>query len=144
MGSHFHSRKPEFWESELNLYENNGEAFPDIQKVLRVSYNGLSWRQKEMFLDIAFFFKGENKDIVTRILDAFGFNATSGIEILEDKTLITISNNDRIQMHDLLQMMAFDIVREEYNDRGKRSRLRDAKDIRDVLGNNKVWSVNVF
>nr|WIL60046.1 nodulation protein [Melilotus officinalis] len=137
LGSHFHSRKPEFWECELNLYENKGEAFPDIQKVLRASYNGLSWRQREMFLDIAFFFKGENKDIVTRILDAFGFNATSGIEILEDKALISISNNSRIQMHDLLQKMAFDIVREDYNDRGKRSRLRDAKDIRDVLENNK-------
>jgi len=144
LGSHFHSRKPEFWESELNLHENKGESLPDIQKVLRASYNGLSWRQKEMFLDIAFFFKGENKDIVTRILDAFGFNATSGIEILEDKTLITISNNSRIQMHDLLQKMAFDIVREEYNDQGKRSRLRDAKDICDVLGNNKVWSVKFF
>jgi hypothetical protein len=92
-----------------------------------------------MFLDIAFFFKGENKDFVTRILDAFGFNATSGIEILEDKALITISNNSRIQMHDLLQKMAFDIVQEDYNDRGKRSRLRDAKDICDVLGNNKVY-----
>ncbi|PNX90467.1 disease resistance protein (TIR-NBS-LRR class) [Trifolium pratense] len=74
----------------------------------------------EMFLDIAFF-----------------FNATSGIEILEDKALITISNNSRIQMHDLLQKMAYDIVQEDYNDRGKRSRLRDAKDICDVLGNNK-------
>jgi hypothetical protein len=138
LGSHFHSKPPKFWESELNDYENKGEAFQKIQKVLRASYNGLSWRQKEMFLDIAFFFKGENKDFVTRILDAFGFNATSGIEILEDKALITISNNSRIQMHDLLQKMAFDIVQEDYNDRGKRSRLRDAKDICDVLGNNKV------
>jgi hypothetical protein len=139
LGSHFHSKTPKFWESELNDYENKGEAFQKIQKVLRASYNGLSWRQKEMFLDIAFFFKGENKDFVTRILDAFGFNATSGIEILEDKALITISNNSRIQMHDLLQKMAFDIVQEDYNDRGKRSRLRDAKDICDVLGNNKVY-----
>lgn len=137
LGSHFHDRDVEFWESQLNWYENKGEAFPDIQNVLRVSYDGLSWRQKELFLDIAFFFKGENKDFVTRILDACGFNATSGIEILKDKALISISNNSRIQMHDLLQKMAFDMVQEEYNDRGKRSRLRDAKDISDVLGNNK-------
>ncbi|MCH98827.1 TMV resistance protein N-like [Trifolium medium] len=140
LGSHFHARKLKFWESELNLYENKEEAFPDIQKVLMVSYNGLSWREKEMFLDIAFFFKDENKDFVTRTLDAFGFNAISGVEILEDKALISISNSNKIQMHGLLQKMAFDIVRQQHiKDPGKRSRLRDAKDIYDVLGNNKVY-----
>jgi len=144
LGSHFHSRKPKFWESELNYYESKGGDFHEIQEVLRASYKGLSWREKEMFLDIAFFFKGEDKDFVMRILNAFGFNATSGIEILEDKTLITISNNNRIQMHDLLQKMAFNIVQEEYNARGERSRLMDAKDILDVLRYNKVWSVNIF
>jgi adenylate kinase len=144
LGSHFHSKPPKFWESELNDSENKGEAFQKIQKVLRASYNGLSWRQKEMFLDVAFFFKGENKDFVTRILDAFDFNGTSGIEILKDKALITISNNNSIQMHDLLQKMAFDIVQKDYNVRGKRSRLMNAKDILDVLGNNKVWSVKHF
>jgi hypothetical protein len=138
LGSHFHSRKPEFWESELKYYESNGGAFHEIREVLRVSYNGLSWQEKEMFLDIAYFFKGEDKDFVIRILDASGFNATSGIEILKDKALITFSNNSRIQMHDLLQKMAFDIVQEDYNDRGKRSRLMNAKDILDVLGHNKV------
>ncbi|XP_058743511.1 TMV resistance protein N-like isoform X2 [Vicia villosa] len=138
LGLHFDSKKPKFWEAELNDYEIKGEAFPDIQKVLKLSYNGLSWREKEMFLDIAFFFKDEDKDFVTRILNAFGFNATSGVEILEDKALISISNSNRIQIHGLLQKMAFDIVRQEHNkDPGKRSRLRDAKDICDVLGKNK-------
>ncbi|XP_058750284.1 disease resistance-like protein DSC1 [Vicia villosa] len=137
LGSHFYSRKPEFWESELNYYENKGEAFPYIQNMLKLSYNGLSWQEKEMFLDIAFFFKDENKDFVTRILNAFGFNATNGVEILEDRALISISNSNRIQIQGLLQKMAFGIVQQEYNDRGKRSRLKEAKDICGVLGNNK-------
>jgi hypothetical protein len=140
LGSHFHSRKQKFCESQLDMYENKEEAFPDIQKVLKLSYNGLSWREKEIFLDIAFFFKDEKKDVVTRILDAFGFYATSGVEILQDKALISISNSNRIQMHSLLQKMAFDIVREQHNkDPGKHSRLRDAKEISDVLANNKVY-----
>ncbi|MCI02157.1 disease resistance protein [Trifolium medium] len=67
------------------------------------------------------------------VLDACGFGATSGIQILEDKALVTISSN-RIQMHDLLQKMALDIVR---NDQGKRSRLRDIEDVRDLLKSNK-------
>ncbi|XP_058750348.1 disease resistance-like protein DSC1 [Vicia villosa] len=137
LGSHFKSKKPKSWVSELNDYENKGETFPGIQKVLELSYNGLSWREKEMFLDIAFFFKDENKDLVTRILNTCDFNATNGVEVLENKALISISNSDTIQIHGLLQKMAFDIARQEDNDRGKRRRLKDAKDICDVLRNNK-------
>ncbi|XP_050873937.1 TMV resistance protein N isoform X2 [Lathyrus oleraceus] len=137
LGLHFKSKKPKSWVSELNDYENKGETFPGIQKVLELSYNGLSWREKEMFLDIAFFFKDENKDLVTRILNTCDFNATNGVEILENKALISISNSNTIQIHGLLQKMAFDIARQEDNDRGKRRRLKDAKDICDVIRNNK-------
>nr|WIL60047.1 nodulation protein [Melilotus officinalis] len=133
LGSHFHSRSPEFWKSELDYLKDKGECLDGIQEVLQVSYNGLTKREKEIFLDIAFFFEGEDKDFATRILDACGFGATSGIQILEDKALVTISCN-RIQMHDLLQKMALDIVR---SDQGKRSRLRDIEEVRDVLKNNK-------
>jgi hypothetical protein len=82
LGSHFYSRSLEFWEFELNYLENKEDSMCEIQDVLRVSYNGLEVREKEMFLDIAFFFKDENKEFVIRILDACGFNATSGIELL--------------------------------------------------------------
>lgn len=97
-----------------------------------------------MFLDIAFFFKDEKRDFVTRILDACGFNAASGIVTLEDKALITISYDNIIQMHDLLQQMAFDIVRQKKDqtsrDPEKCSRLRDIKEVCDVLKNNKCES----
>jgi GTPase SAR1 family protein len=136
LASHFHSREPEFWASELDYLEKKGECLDEIQKVLQVSYNGLSEREKAIFLDIAFFFNGESKYFVAKILDACGFGATSGIELLEDKSLVTISNGNRIQMHDLLQKMAFDIVR---NDQGKkRSRLRDIEEVRRLLKHNKV------
>ncbi|CAK8560351.1 unnamed protein product [Lathyrus sativus] len=137
LGLHFKSKKPKSWISELTDYENKGETFPGIQKVLELSYNGLSWREKATFLDIAFFFKDENKDLVTRVLNTCDFNATNGVEVLENKALISISNSNTIQIHGLLQKMAFDIARQEDNDRGKRRRLKDAKDICDVLRNNK-------
>jgi hypothetical protein len=95
-----------------------------------------------MFLDIAFFFKDENKDFVIRILDACGFNATSGIDLLKDKALITISNENKIQMHDLHQKMAFDIVQykndQTKRDPRKRSRLRDTEEVCSLLKKNKV------
>jgi len=142
LGSHFYSRSPEFWEPELKNLENKGESLHGIQEVLKVSYNGLTVREKEMFLDIAFFFKDEKRDFVTRILDACGFNAASGLVTLEDKALITISCDNKIQMHDLLQQMAFDIVRQKKDrtsrDPEKCSRLRDIKEVCDVLKNSKV------
>ncbi|AET01610.2 disease resistance protein (TIR-NBS-LRR class), putative [Medicago truncatula] len=133
LGLHFKKREYEFWESELNYMEKRGESLGEIQQVLKVSYNRLPLQQKEMFLDVAFFFKDENKDFVIRILDACGFSAIGGIESLKDKALITISKTNRIQMHDLLQQLAFDIVRIGPK---KQSPFRD-KEVSDVLKSKK-------
>ncbi|XP_028796179.1 disease resistance protein RPP2A-like [Neltuma alba] len=57
---------------------------------------------------------------------------------LVDKALITISRDDRVEIHDLLQEMAKEIVREESREHPEsRSRLHDAEEVRDVLENNK-------
>ncbi|RVW64930.1 TMV resistance protein N [Vitis vinifera] len=78
---------------------------------------------KTIFLDIACFFNGEEKDFVTRILDACNFYAESGIGVLGDKCFVTILDN-KIWMHDLLQQMGREIVRQECpRDPGKWSRL---------------------
>ncbi|CAI8607979.1 unnamed protein product [Vicia faba] len=111
LGSNLRSKGTDFWEStfrKLNKFPKQ-----EIQKVLKVSYDGLDRLEKKIFLDIAFFFKGEKKDHVIRILNACGLEASSGIEVLEDKALITISNGNRIQMHDLLKKMGSDIMRKE-------------------------------
>jgi hypothetical protein len=132
LAAHCGPRSPKFWDSELNYLKN--KCLGGIKDVLKVSYDGLDEREKDIFLDIAFFFEGENKDFATKILDACDFGATGGIQLLEEKALITISSN-RIQMHDLLQKMAFDIVRSV---KGKRSRLKDLEEVRDVLKYKKV------
>ena len=71
LGSNLYSRSTEFWDDELSKLEN----YPNdsIQDVLQVSYNGLDDLEKEIFLHIAFFIKGELKDDVIRILDACDF-----------------------------------------------------------------------
>ena len=64
---------------------------------------------KNIFLDIACFFKEEDKDHVMEILEACGFFPRCGIRTLLDKPLITISNN-KLQMHDLIQDMGMEVV----------------------------------
>jgi hypothetical protein len=142
LGSHLYSREPDFWESELKHLENNVESLSKIEKVLKGSYDGLTIREKEIFLDIAFFYNNVNKGFCTRILDACGLNATSGIKLLEEKALVTISRSNTIQMHDLLKKLALQIVRyKKYCIRrspGERSRLCDTEEVRDVFKSSKV------
>ena len=80
-----------------------------ILNVLKLSYDGLDRPQKDIFLDIACFFKGEERYWVTGLLEAFDFFPTSGIKVLLDKALITISNANQIEMHDLIQEMGQDL-----------------------------------
>ncbi|XP_034676051.1 disease resistance protein RPV1-like isoform X2 [Vitis riparia] len=107
-----------------------------IQEVLRLSYDGLDDNEKNIFLDIACFFKEEDKDHVVEILESCGFSAKCGIRTLINKSLITTFAN-KLKMHDLIQEMGKDIVRQECpKEPGRRSRLWEQEDIFDVLKRN--------
>ncbi|KAJ9675439.1 hypothetical protein PVL29_024384 [Vitis rotundifolia] len=109
------------------------EPVPKIQNVLKISYDGLDRTQGEIFLDIVCFFKGQDKDFVSRILDGCDFYAESGFRVLRDKCLITILDN-KIHMHDLIQQMGWEIVHEQNpKEPRKRSRLWEHKDVFRVL-----------
>ena len=115
------------WESELCKLEREPEV--KIQNVLKVSFDGLDYTQKKIFLDIACFFKGEDKDFVSRILDSCDLYAEIGIKVLCDKCLISLSKN-KILMHDLIQEMGWNIIRSESpGDPTKWSRLWDSSDV---------------
>ncbi|KAL6316578.1 hypothetical protein AAG906_018833 [Vitis piasezkii] len=95
-------------QSESKLHKLEREPNQEIQCMLKRSYE-LDCTQQQIFLDVACFFNGEDKDSVTRILEACNFYAESGI---------------RTWMHDLLQQMGQDIVGQEFpKEPGKWSRL---------------------
>ncbi|XP_062002318.1 disease resistance-like protein DSC1 [Rosa rugosa] len=138
LGSVFsHCRSKEDWESELDKVKK----FPsqDIQNVLRLSYDGLEENEKDIFLDIACYYKGERIDYANRMLHASGFCANAGIRLLIDMSLISVDKCSRfIKMHDLIQEMGHKIVRDQgVKNPGKRSRLWIANDVCYVLQNNR-------
>jgi len=136
LASHLRTRDIAFWESSFKKLDDHPDD--QLNKVLKVSYYELDALQKKIFLDIAFFFIGEKKECVTKILDACGFEPNSGIVVLKDKALITISNNHTIQMHDLLQKMGSDIIRNDCGeDLAAHTRLSGSK-AREVIEENKV------
>ncbi|KDP45571.1 hypothetical protein JCGZ_17178 [Jatropha curcas] len=124
LGSHLCKRSPKEWESVLDKLKQ----FPDskIQKILEVSYDTLEQNEKDIFLDVACFFKGQDKDWVEDILNGCGLAASMGINRLKDKCLVVIVQNN-LEMHDLIQEMGQDIARR----RG--SRLWNPKNICDTL-----------
>ncbi|MED6134170.1 hypothetical protein PIB30_034787 [Stylosanthes scabra] len=137
LGSYLRHKSIQFWESTLKKLQRHPHQ--DIHIAFRKIYDELDEPNKEIFLDIAFFFHGEKKDLVTSILEACNFSAINGVEVLHDKAMITtIPFKETIDMHGLLREMAYEVVHEENSkDPRKRSRLRDTEDICDVLKENK-------
>nr|XP_029144803.1 disease resistance-like protein DSC1 [Arachis hypogaea] len=137
LGSSLRSKRVDFWKGTLEKLKR----YPDkaIQDFYKMSYDGLDEEEKKIFLEIAFFHKGEEKDSVTSILMACGLEARCGMVVLRDKAFISISYNNTIEIHDLLQEIAFEIVRRESSeDPTRRSRLmRDTEEICTILKDNK-------
>ncbi|KAJ4721618.1 Disease resistance protein (TIR-NBS-LRR class) [Melia azedarach] len=131
LGRFLFGRSKGEWNSEIEKLKRIPHK--EIQKVLKISYDGLDDKIQNIFLDIACFLKGVERDFAIQFFNACGFYAEIGISVLVDKCLIIISDN-KISMHDLLQEMGREIVRQEsVDDPGKRSRLCDAEEILEVL-----------
>ncbi|KAI9119788.1 hypothetical protein K1719_009177 [Acacia pycnantha] len=134
LGSSLRSKTPKEWDSALSKLKKIPNQ--DVLKVLKLSFEGLDDEEKEMFLDIAFFLKGEKKENVITLLESFGFHAEIGLETLVDRTLVTIVGGE-VWMHDKIKEMGCEIVRQEcFKEPGSRSRLCDPEDVHHVLKNN--------
>ncbi|RHN79063.1 putative TIR domain, winged helix-turn-helix DNA-binding domain-containing protein [Medicago truncatula] len=107
----------------------------EIYDVLRLSYEGLDPEEQNIFLDIACCLKGQTKSQITSILDACDFSTEIGMRSLEDKSLVTVSKNNTVQMHDLIQEMGRFVESEKKP--GERKRLWDPKEIYDVFKHNR-------
>ncbi|XP_044504964.1 disease resistance protein RPP2B-like isoform X2 [Mangifera indica] len=135
LGSSLSGKTKQEWESAVNKLERSPPK--DIQDVLKISFDRLDYEEKELFLDIACIFKGDNRNLVISVMDSCGCSIEIGLSVLIDKSLVIVSNH-KITMHDLLEEMGKEIVRQEsVENPGKRSRLFHHKDIYHVLTRNK-------
>ncbi|XLR20529.1 hypothetical protein S83_048441 [Arachis hypogaea] len=140
LGSYLYCRSIEVWHSAIGKIKNSSHS--DIIDVLKISYDGLDSMEKNIFLDISCFFKGRSRDYATKILKLCGHHAEIGIDILINRSLVTIEQDkygeDTLKMHDLIEEMGKLIVNQESpDDASKRSRLWCEDDIDLVLRQNK-------
>ncbi|GKE54991.1 Toll/interleukin-1 receptor domain-containing protein [Tanacetum coccineum] len=109
-------------------------------KILKISYDALDDDYKEIFLDVACILKGWRKDDAVIALESCGFHARNGLRVLEQRSLITISEHGGyLGMHDHIEEMGKNIVRRVNPNEPKRhSRLWIDEEIEEILTNDSV------
>ncbi|MFQ6635604.1 hypothetical protein Gotur_011608 [Gossypium turneri] len=121
------------WRSAIERLKQDSNK--EILNTLRISFDGLEEREKNIFLDIACFFNGEKKDLVMKVLDGCDFFPNIGIDVLIKKSLLKVDDdNQYLWMYALLQEMGRKIVEEKcVYEPGKRCRLWKERDVHHVL-----------
>ncbi|GLJ36230.1 hypothetical protein SUGI_0727320 [Cryptomeria japonica] len=100
----------------------------DIDERLKISYNALNEEEKEIFVDIACFFIGEQKTCPIVFWKSLYKMVDTAVSNLSMKLLIKIDNNGIFDMHDHLRDMGRTIAEKEK----KGTRLRKADHLNTV------------
>ncbi|XP_010492763.1 PREDICTED: protein DA1-related 4-like isoform X2 [Camelina sativa] len=105
-GRELKEKKSELEAAFLKLKQFPPKKFQDRLKSV---YSALGDNERDIFLDIVCFFKGENVDYVVQLLNGCGYFPRVGIDVLVDKCLVTISENI-LHVTDLIQDIFRDIM----------------------------------
>ncbi|XP_024176501.1 disease resistance protein RPV1 [Rosa chinensis] len=139
LGSSLSGKTLDVWESALKKL--NAIPNSEVLSKLRISYDSLQDdHDQNLFLHLACFFIGKDKDVVVKILDECDFYTIVGIQNLVDRCLVTINVNNVVSMHQMICDMGREIVRQESREPEKRSRLWHPKDSLKVLIREKKGS----
>ncbi|WVZ17061.1 hypothetical protein V8G54_010043 [Vigna mungo] len=133
LGSYLFDMEVTQWKSVLEKLRKIPND--EVQEKLKISYDGLSDdTEKGIFLDIACFFIGKDRNDVIHILNGCGLFAENGIRVLVERSLVTVDDRNQLGMHDLLRDMGREIVRSKSPmELEERSRLWFHEDVLDVL-----------
>ncbi|XP_019187760.1 PREDICTED: disease resistance protein RML1A-like [Ipomoea nil] len=133
IGSSLAGRDVAQWESTIKKLE----VIPNHQilKKLRISYESLEDdHDQNLFLHIACFFVGMDREYTVTILNSCDFYTVVGIQNLIDRNLVKTNESSKLTMHQIIQNMGREIVHQESPvEPGKRSRLWRSKDSFNVL-----------
>ncbi|KAJ0746832.1 putative P-loop containing nucleoside triphosphate hydrolase, leucine-rich repeat domain superfamily [Helianthus annuus] len=123
LGKSLNKRDVAYWEDCINGLKK--EPHSHINKALKMSLESLPLKNdKELFKHIACFFVGIDRDLTETILKECDINTRSGITNLIDRHLVRIGWKNKLMMHQLVQEMGRDLVRQESPDKPwERSRL---------------------
>ncbi|XP_040991940.1 disease resistance protein RUN1-like [Juglans microcarpa x Juglans regia] len=111
LGGHLFNRSIIQWRSTLEKLEKIPHS--EIQQKLKISFDSLGDdRIKDIFLDIACFFIGMDKEYATKIFHGCGFFPDIDLNILIERSLVTVDYINMLRMHDMIRDMGREIIRE--------------------------------
>ncbi|CAN1245458.1 Disease resistance protein L6 [Linum grandiflorum] len=128
IGSLMFRRDRQFWEEKLMQLREVPGSIDKVQHRLKISYNELTYEEKEIFLDIACFFIGEDKELPVHMWSDKELYPESVIRTLILRSLIKLDGTNRIWMHDHLRDLGRAIVIEE--------------DVGNPYKRSRIWSKN--
>ncbi|GLJ10476.1 hypothetical protein SUGI_0128950 [Cryptomeria japonica] len=100
LGGFVYGRPRDYWVSQLDkIFRILPE---DIKGRLSLSYNALDEEEKEMFMDVACFFVGQQRSVAIEAWNGSGWSGLQGWETLVNKCLVNVDEDDNITMHDHL------------------------------------------
>nr|XP_048330800.1 disease resistance protein RPV1-like [Ziziphus jujuba var. spinosa] len=130
LGSFLYGRIEQQWQSAIHNLEKKPNK--KLYQILKIRDDALPDDGKALFLDIACFFVGEEVNYAIKVLGTSNLCPIIGIGVLTDLSLINIENN-RLRMHNLIEEVGKEIVRQESLEAGKRSRLWSPDDVFHVF-----------
>ncbi|CAN0829360.1 Disease resistance protein L6 [Linum grandiflorum] len=127
-------RDRQFWEDQLMELKDLCATNNKVQASLKISYDDLSCNAKNIFLDIACFFIGEDKELPFHMWSDCKRYPESGLRTLVLRSLIKVDERNQFWMHDLVRDLGRAIVIEEdVKNPCKRSRIWSYEDAMNVL-----------
>ncbi|KAH8973931.1 hypothetical protein BDL97_01G074300 [Sphagnum fallax] len=126
MGRFLHTKQQlEIWKDVLQRLRNaeglDGGKDDKLWKSFQISYEDLQPTERNMFLDIACYFCGFNEQMIIQIWDSQS-SPQLGLKNLKNKSLVKLSENGNLVMHNLLRDMGRKIATIE-----QKNRLWDSK-----------------
>lgn len=112
------------WEGVLNRISH----IHDIKSQLRICYDSLVEEEQEIFLDIACFSIGKDRDTWIGIWDESGWKGLAGFEKLMTKGLVEVDTENKIVMHDQLKDLGRDLGRDKVPRRFWRATIEDLRE----------------
>ncbi|CAN1333725.1 Protein FAR1-RELATED SEQUENCE 11 [Linum perenne] len=127
IGSLLYQEEEVVWKEKLEQLRKIPEE--EVMERLKISYDGLRYEAQQIFLDIACFYIGENKEIASYMWSDCDLYPILNVNILVQRSMLNIGDENEFLMHDQLRDMGREIVRRE--------------DIERPWMTSRIWSYEV-
>ncbi|XP_039173311.1 disease resistance protein RUN1-like [Eucalyptus grandis] len=110
VGSSLYGKPITFWKEALDRLKQ--ETFSkEVKRILKARYEALEYSARQIFLDIACFFMGKDKTISSYLWEACKYHPSTRIAELQDKSLVTTTDNNEFRMHNQVKFLGRSLSR---------------------------------